>query len=166
MLPKIMLGVAATIFILSMIKFKTTPQYFAVSIFDKDNGGTPRPASLNKNAADTTENLNILQHQIFKKFGDTAKISINSAYRSPAYNAKIGGVPNSEHTKANAIDFKVTGVAANEVQKLCAELMRAGTIKKGGIGLANSYTHLDTRGTMKGWTYASGNSGTTTRVNI
>ena len=33
---------------------------------------------------------------------------INSAYRSPEHNAKIGGKPNSSHLKGLAVDIKAT----------------------------------------------------------
>jgi len=36
-------------------------------------------------------------------------IHVNSAYRSPAVNAAVGGVPNSAHAQAYAVDFTCAG---------------------------------------------------------
>lgn len=40
---------------------------------------------------------------------------ITSGYRCEELNNKIGGVKNSQHTKGQAVDFKVKGMTAKEV---------------------------------------------------
>lgn len=40
---------------------------------------------------------------------------ISSGYRCEELNNKIGGVKNSQHTKGQAVDFKVNGMTAREV---------------------------------------------------
>lgn len=74
-----------------------------------------------------------------------APIVINSAYRSPGHNKKVGGATNSQHVKGTAVDIKVNGYSPIEVaaygQKLGFD----------GIGLYNTFTHLDTRGFKARW---------------
>ena len=40
---------------------------------------------------------------------------ISSGYRCEELNDKVGGVKNSQHTKGQAVDFKVKGMTAKEV---------------------------------------------------
>ncbi len=46
-------------------------------------------------------------NKLFKIATDPMGGTITSAYRDPEYNAKVGGVPNSAHTKANARDYSI-----------------------------------------------------------
>ena len=70
-----------------------------------------------------------------------APVHINSAYRTPAYNAKVGGVSNSYHTKGMAADIVVSGVSAKRVAQY------AETLNCGGIGWyeRKKFVHIDTR---------------------
>jgi zinc D-Ala-D-Ala carboxypeptidase len=45
-------------------------------------------------------------------------ISVHSAYRSPAVNAAVGGVPNSAHAQAFACDFSVAGLTPYAVAEI------------------------------------------------
>jgi hypothetical protein len=45
-------------------------------------------------------------------------IKINSAYRSPSYNASIGGVPNSQHIWGQAVDVSPVPATAENYKKL------------------------------------------------
>lgn len=42
-------------------------------------------------------------------------ILINSWYRSPEYNKKVGGAKNSQHTLGEAVDFIVKGMTIEEI---------------------------------------------------
>lgn len=68
------------------------------------------------------------------------KLTINSAYRSPAYNAKIGGAPQSKHMLGIAFDISARGgISTKEIQAAC---------KKAGAGFTliyDSFTHCDWR---------------------
>ena len=64
---------------------------------------------------------------------------INSAYRSPRYNAKIGGVKNSYHTKGMAFDISLRG---HDKHQLVNELVAAGFR---GIGHYPTFIHADIR---------------------
>ncbi len=62
---------------------------------------------------------------------------INSAYRSPAHNAAVGGAPNSWHVQGLAADISLRTVPRwRLVRAACA----AGFL---GIGLYDSFVHLD-----------------------
>ena len=74
-------------------------------------------------------------------------ITITSGYRSPSYNKKIGGVSNSQHTKGTAADIIVKDTSPLEVAKYAEYLMP----KSGGIGLYDSFTHIDTRAIRSRW---------------
>ena len=77
-------------------------------------------------------------------------ITITSAYRCPSYNKSIGSGTGSYHTKGQAADIVVSGVAPREVAKY-AESMG---VK--GIGLYETsadghFVHIDTRTTKAFW---------------
>lgn len=91
-----------------------------------------------------TELVKILQ-KIREHFGKS--VTINSAYRNAAYNKKVGGVSNSQHTKGTAADIVVNGVTPKEVAQYAEYLMP----KSGGIGLYNGFTHIDTRSKRSRW---------------
>ena len=79
-----------------------------------------------------------------KKLG--SPLLINSTYRNKAYNKCIGGAPKSVHMKFNAIDFKSNIIAPREVARIL-RLRRDKGHFKGGIGVYNTFVHIDTRGT-------------------
>ena len=79
------------------------------------------------------------------------KITITSAYRCPSYNsATSGAATGSRHTKGQAIDFVVEGIAPRVVAAYCESI----GIK--GIGLYETaadghFVHIDTRTTKSFW---------------
>lgn len=78
-------------------------------------------------------------------------VNINSAYRTPSHNSKpsVGGSTDSKHMYGMAADIVVKGVSAKDVQDYLEKVMPM----TGGIGKAESYTHVDTRAEKTRWTY-------------
>ena len=71
-------------------------------------------------------------------------VTINSAYRTSAYNTKVGGAKNSYHVKGQAFDIVVKGHTPNEVAKYAQALGIKGIIQY------NTFVHVDSR-TTKYW---------------
>jgi len=71
---------------------------------------------------------------------------INSGYRTVHTNAHEGGVRNSFHTKAQALDLRIDGVSSESIGRFGQYL--AG----GGVGFypSKGFTHLD-RGRVRTW---------------
>ena len=89
--------------------------------------------------------VHILQ-QIRDHFG--RPVTINSAYRTAAYNAKIGGAKASQHCLGTAADITVSGVSPSAVASY-AETLLSGA---GGIGRYANFTHIDVRERKARWT--------------
>ena len=67
-------------------------------------------------------------------------VIISSGYRSPAHNANTpGAAKNSYHVKGQAADIYINGVSPLDVAKY------AESLGMNGIGLYESFTHVDTR---------------------
>lgn len=74
-------------------------------------------------------------------------VNINSAYRTEAYNKKVGGVANSQHLYGTAADIVVSGVKASDVANYAETLLP----NSGGIGRYSNFTHVDVRGIKSRW---------------
>lgn len=77
-------------------------------------------------------------------------ITVTSGYRCPIHNKRIGGATGSRHSKGDAADIVVQGVAPKEVAKY------AESIGIKGIGLYETsadgyFTHVDTRDKKSFW---------------
>lgn len=69
-----------------------------------------------------------------------APVIINSGYRTPSWNAKVGGTPNSYHCKGMAADIVVKGHSSKEVAKYADSIMVTG-----GVIRYTNFTHIDVR---------------------
>lgn len=90
------------------------------------------------------ELVEILQ-KIRTHFGKA--VTINSAYRTAAYNKKVGGATYSQHCYGMAADIKVAGVAPKDVADYAETMMP----NKGGIGIYSTFTHIDVREVKSRW---------------
>ena len=75
---------------------------------------------------------------------------INSAYRSPAYNATCkGAARRSTHMKNQALDL-VFDCSPRRAARVAKQLRKEGFFK-GGVGTYRSFVHIDSRGTNATW---------------
>lgn len=68
---------------------------------------------------------------------------INSGYRSPQHNAKVGGVKNSYHVQGKASDLKPKGITPKQLYDVIIKLIKGGVIYNGGVGLYDTFVHYD-----------------------
>jgi uncharacterized protein YcbK (DUF882 family) len=116
--------------------------------------GTDVPRAYRDDAVVLGKALNKVRRRIAKhyKVKDTdVVLKINSGYRSPRYNRKIGGASNSQHLYARAADtqwyVKGKRLGNNAVANFAAQVKE---FKRGGIGIYDpkhgNFVHLDVRG--------------------
>ena len=76
-------------------------------------------------------------------------VNINSAYRTPAYNAKVDGAEASQHCYGTAADISISGVSVAQVAAYARQLMP----DWGGVGVyeKKGFTHIDVRETRADW---------------
>lgn len=72
---------------------------------------------------------------------------INSAYRCPAHNAEVGGVPDSQHVAGTAADVDATRWGVEGLALLAEQAGADGIGKYEGDG----FVHIDTRGEEARW---------------
>ena len=119
------------------------------------------PSSFSPNpSADGTPGLNFLSHTdprilpALKTVLETLTnavgytLDITSAYRSPDYNASVGGSKKSMHMQGKAVDVIMTGKSDSERQQFIQAAIDAG-IK--GVGVYNTFTHIDIRDNKAAW---------------
>ena len=110
--------------------------------------GSEMPIEVQLNIAELAVQLEIIRYHF------NAPIKINSAYRSPEYNATIPGASkNSQHVLGKAADIVVKGYTPDEVADALEFLINTGMIKEGGVGRYNTFTHYDIRGERARWNY-------------
>ena len=93
-----------------------------------------------------------LLERIREHFGKA--VTITSAYRTPAHNAKAGGAKFSQHLYGRAADIRVQGVSVEDLAAYAERLLP----DWGGIGRypvkagrAAGWVHLDTRAEKARW---------------
>lgn len=122
---------------------KLTDHFTWLEFESKD--GAPMPPDVKENIKELAQNLEIIRAAAGRP------IKINSGYRSPAHNSKVGGKVLSQHMLGRAADFVIPGMNTNEIHSLVAKLIKDGKIKEGGLGLYPTWIHYDIRGTRARW---------------
>jgi uncharacterized protein YcbK (DUF882 family) len=92
------------------------------------------------------------QLQILRDYTGKA-ITVNSGYRSPKHNAKIGGSLSSQHLLGKAADITIEDLKPAEVFMIINELIDMGLMLQGGLGLyeKKGFVHYDIRKTKARW---------------
>lgn len=73
-------------------------------------------------------------------------IRILSGYRTPPYNARIGGAPHSQHMAGTAADIVVQDLLPHDVFHEVERLLTLGDLQLvRGVGRYPGFTHLDIR---------------------
>ena len=74
-------------------------------------------------------------------------VTITSAYRTPTRNKAVGGTVYSQHLYGKAADITVNGVKPKEVAAYAEKILP----NTGGIGIYDTFTHIDVRSTKARW---------------
>lgn len=82
-------------------------------------------------------------------------VKVNSAYRTPSYNKKVGGAKNSYHMKGMAFDIYISGISLDEICKYAQSIGILGIIRY------NTFVHVDARESLY---FARNNNGKVTKV--
>ena len=106
--------------------------------------GTGVPWDLVENVKVLAQNLQVLRDHLGEP------VRLNSGYRNPTYNQKIGGAPDSYHMKGQAADITVKSKSPKQLKALIEKLIAQGKMKQGGIGLYPGFLHYDT-GPKRRW---------------
>ena len=113
------------------------------SCHDPQNSGVPE--NLRANAQRQAFNLEKLRHELGDK-----PLAVLSWYRTPAWNAAVGGASQSRHMQADAVDFTVqtvNGFGTSKFDQTCDRLFA-----NGGFGTyPGGSRHVDSRGTRARW---------------
>lgn len=111
----------------------------------KCNDGSKVPEALEANVRLLAEQLQALRDFI------GIPIHLNSAYRTEAYNASIGGSPKSQHKLGKAADLVTSKYKPAELADIIKNLIKLGKMMQGGVGVYPSFCHYDCRGTEARW---------------
>ena len=75
-------------------------------------------------------------------------ITVNSGFRTDGQNRKIGGSPRSQHLLGKAADIWGSGIPQ---EKLKTAATRVAVFEGGGIGVYQSFVHVDVRWERVRW---------------
>src|SRR5688500_9570925 len=99
----------------------------------KCKDGSPVPVELIPNVLELAKQLQVIRDFIGEP------IHLNSAYRSPDYNKRIGGVANSQHVLAKAADCTTKNKTPKQFAAIVEKLIKEGKVKIGGIGIYKGF---------------------------
>lgn len=112
----------------------------------RSKDGADFPEWVLPNIRELAHNLQVLRDNV------QAPIVINSGYRSPQHNKRVGGATNSYHLKGMAADIVVKGLSPSRVADIIEDLIELGLMKNGGLGRYDTFTHYDI-GPVRRWDY-------------
>jgi len=121
-------------------------RYFSHSEFDSPDA----PGSGRNMQPGTLKALDLARERTGKPY------VITSGYRTPAHNAKVGGVKESAHVRGYAADISIKDWPEADVVRLIADLTAVGFRR---IGRARTFVHADNdpdKPTPAYWDYMDG----------
>lgn len=126
---------------------KITPHFSLAEFACRD--GTPYPSRwINARLRPLCDTLEVIRAEA------GSPVRVLSGYRTPRYNARIGGARKSEHMEGCAGDIIADGMSAASLHALVLRLYRDGRILLGGLGAYPGFVHVDIRdgGRLVRWT--------------
>lgn len=117
---------------------------FHLSEFNCRDGRKVPPQYMD-NVQKLANNLQVLRDEIGQP------ININSCYRPPDYNKRIGGAKNSQHLTASAADITTKGKTPRQLAAIVEKLIAKGKMKQGGLGIYPGFIHYDIRPRKARW---------------
>ena len=106
--------------------------------------GCVMPEFVKKNVTELAENLQVLRDAV-------GRLDLTNAYRCKEHNADVGGSVNSQHLKGKAADIKSKTLNPKDMATTVDDLMKSEKFKLGGVGIYNTFTHVDIRGSRARW---------------
>ena len=119
--------------------------------FKKEEFDSKDGAEMPKDVLENIKMLSKYVQLIRNEIG--VQLVINSGYRSPQHNAKVGGVKNSYHVQGKASDLSSSKITSKELYDSILKLIADGKIYNGGVGLYNTFVHYDIGGKGRRWDY-------------
>ena len=110
--------------------------------------GCVMPEFVKKNVIELAENLQVLRDVV-------GRLDPTNGYRCKEHNADVGGAVNSQHLKGKAADIKSKTLSPKEIATIVDDLMKNEKFKLGGVGIYNTFTHVDIRGSRARWSKTS-----------
>ena len=106
--------------------------------------GCKMPEFVKKNVIELAENLQIIRDEV-------GRLDLTNSYRCKDHNSDVGGSTSSQHLVGKAADVKSKSIKPKEMAQIVNDLMKNEKIKTGGIGIYNTFTHIDIRGVRARW---------------
>ena len=106
--------------------------------------GCKMPEFVKKNIIELAENLQIIRDEV-------GRLDLTNSYRCKDHNSDVGGSTSSQHLVGKAADVKSKSIKPKEMAQIVNDLMKNEKIKTGGIGIYNTFTHIDIRGVRARW---------------
>lgn len=103
------------------------------------------PISVINNLAELAQNLEIIRSRLGEP------IYISSGWRTVEHNRRVGGAKDSQHLLGKAADIWSEIYSPKEIHYMIEQLINAGVMQEGGVGLYNTFVHYDIRGAKARW---------------
>ena len=110
--------------------------------------GCKMPEFVKKNIIELADNLQVLRDFV-------GRLDPTNGYRCKDHNADVGGSVNSQHLKGKAADIKSSDINPEDMAAIVDDLMKCESFKLGGVGIYNTFTHVDIRGVRARWSKTS-----------